>query len=106
MSLSTCDVCGGFIQLGPDAANRCQTCGEPVFPAGSPNWTPKTEGTMNPYKSLCYYDERNPDRYPSLDEDDQREPREPGCACDNCFYGRDALALEVIRLRKALGMIG
>ena len=105
MSLSTCDVCGGFVQLGPEAANRCQTCGEPVFPAGSHNWTPKTEGTVNPYKNLCYYDERNPDRY-SLDEDDKMEPRRPGCACDNCFYGRDPLALEVIRLRKALGIIG
>ena len=59
---------------------------------------------MNPYKSLCYYDGRNPDRY-SLDEDDPREPRDPGCACDNCYYGRDALALEVIRLRNALGII-
>ena len=60
---------------------------------------------MDPYKSLCYYDERNPDRY-SLDEDDLRKPREPGCVCDNCFYGRDVLALEIIRLRKALGIIG
>jgi hypothetical protein len=31
MSLSTCEKCGGNIPLGPDATNRCEDCGEPVF---------------------------------------------------------------------------
>ena len=61
---------------------------------------------MNPYEKLCYYDRRNPDHYPFLDDDEPREPRQPGCACDNCFYGRDELALEVIQLRKELERIG
>lgn len=26
-------------------------------------------------------------------------PRQKGCYCDNCFYGRDALAMEAIRLK-------
>lgn len=57
---------------------------------------------MNPYESLCYFDKRNPNGNPLPDDDDPREPRELGCACDNCFYGRDKLAVEVIRLRMAL----
>ena len=31
MSLSTCDRCGGHIPLGPDASNRCESCGLGVF---------------------------------------------------------------------------
>lgn len=57
---------------------------------------------MNPYESLCYFDKRNPNGDPLPDDDDPREPRELGCACDNCFYGRDAMALEIIQLRSAL----
>jgi len=48
--------------------------------------------------NLCYYDRRNPmyeDLY--LDDDEPREPRKE-CFCDNCFYGRDELALEILRL--------
>lgn len=31
MSLSTCDRCGGHIPLGPNASNRCESCGLGVF---------------------------------------------------------------------------
>lgn len=31
MSLSTCNHCGGHIPLGPDASNRCESCGRHVF---------------------------------------------------------------------------
>jgi hypothetical protein len=31
VSLSTCIKCGGHIPLGPDASNRCETCGAGVF---------------------------------------------------------------------------
>ena len=31
MSLSTCEKCGGHIPLGPDATNKCEDCGEPIF---------------------------------------------------------------------------
>ena len=48
-------------------------------------------------------DPRNPNGNPLPDDDDDpRQPRELGCACDNCFYGRDRLAMEIIRLRAAL----
>lgn len=52
--------------------------------------------------SLCCYDSRHP-AYQLVYGDDADAPlaRQPGCACDNCFYGRDALALEVLRLRDA-----
>jgi hypothetical protein len=46
---------------------------------------------------LCAYDPRNPDRL-DLDDEDQPQPR-TNCFCDNCFYGRDALALEILRLQ-------
>ncbi len=52
---------------------------------------------MDPYEKLCYYDKRNP----FYNADDDIAPRD-GCACDNCFYGRDQMALEMIRLREEL----
>ena len=33
MSLSTCEHCGGHIPLGPDASNRCESCGLGIFDA-------------------------------------------------------------------------
>jgi hypothetical protein len=56
---------------------------------------------MNPYENLCWNDPRNPNYIPPLDDDDVRIPRN-GCTCDNCFYGKDVMALEIIRLRMAL----
>lgn len=52
---------------------------------------------------LCYKDPRNPmynfnDIY---DGEDIPIPRKD-CYCDNCFYGKDKLALEILRLKKAL----
>jgi len=52
-------------------------------------------------EKLCSYDKRNPSFY----EDEWNDPREPrikGCACDNCFYGRDELVLELIKLQDEL----
>jgi hypothetical protein len=43
-------------------------------------------------ENLCYHDKRNPNGY----EYDQT-PRDK-CYCDNCFYGRDRLALEILEL--------
>ena len=56
---------------------------------------------MNVYEKLCYSDPRNPYYVPPLDDDDVRIPRN-GCACDNCYYGKDAMALEIIRLLREL----
>jgi len=45
--------------------------------------------------NLCYHDPRNPD-YTDDDEDDKPE----NCYCDNCFYGRDKLAKEILKNNK------
>jgi hypothetical protein len=53
----------------------------------------------NVEESLCSYDKRNPDH--ECDADEDRKPRDD-CYCDSCFYGRDELALEIIRLTEEL----
>lgn len=52
--------------------------------------------------NLCWYDSRNPDYIEPFDDDDLRQPRD-NCFCDNCFYGRDKLALEILRLQSERG---
>ena len=54
---------------------------------------------MDVFRSLCWYDKRNPN-YIEQDADDEQIAR-IGCSCENCFYGRDALAMEILRLREA-----
>ena len=49
------------------------------------------------YENLCTYDVRSP-YYFDWDDKDYNSPR-VNCSCDNCFYGRDELAQEIIRLR-------
>jgi len=52
---------------------------------------------------LCYYDPRNPNNSLSdYDPEDRPSPRSPGCGCDNCFYGRDGIAVLAIDLQTAL----
>jgi hypothetical protein len=51
-------------------------------------------------KALCYGDERNP--HNDINDEDPEEPRLEGCYCDNCFYGRDKFAVEILRLREEL----
>lgn len=36
MSMSDCQFCGGHIDLGPDATNRCTKCGKHYFDAVDP----------------------------------------------------------------------
>lgn len=59
--------------------------------------------------NLCSYDERNPIGVYSYtsqeDVNDIKEPRDD-CSCDSCFYGKDRLALEIIRLVTTLNPIG
>lgn len=55
------------------------------------------------HENLCIYDPRNPlyaNLYGDHDPADIPAPRND-CACDNCFYGRDRLALEILRLRSS-----
>jgi hypothetical protein len=59
----------------------------------------------DPFESLCLHDPRS-SSFALLhddddDDDDRRLPR-VNCYCDECFYRRDPLALEVIRLRSLL----
>lgn len=52
-------------------------------------------------ESLCWYDPRHPDFDPDYWKEwgeDAPTPRKEDCSCDNCFYGRDELAMEIIRL--------
>lgn len=54
---------------------------------------------------LCSYDERNPHFDAPSDDWETRELEErkaKPCYCDNCFYGRTELALEIIRLNELL----
>lgn len=48
--------------------------------------------------NLCIYDTRNPDHKDVCD--DWTELPEPRlhCCCDNCFYGRDKLAVEILTI--------
>lgn len=48
--------------------------------------------------NLCSHDPRNPywkDLYEFSEPEEIPEPR-VDCACDNCFYGRDKLALRLL----------
>lgn len=56
------------------------------------------------FNYLCWYDRRHPqwaEVHEMLDPEDIREPRQD-CSCDNCFYKRDVLAREIIRLRESI----
>lgn len=55
------------------------------------------------YKNLCFKDKRNPTWQDLYGQDEECEIPEPrnDCYCDNCFYGRDKLALEIIKLNNA-----
>jgi hypothetical protein len=54
---------------------------------------------MNPYEELCTKDPRNPAFKGIYGDDDEKPTPRDGCACDNCYYGRDEMALEIIALR-------
>ena len=62
--------------------------------------------------NLCYYDKRNPEGYYAEhnrwlweDDDEIISPRFDSCACDNCFYNRDELAVEMIKLLGSLAAV-
>ena len=62
----------------------------------------------NVYEALCSNDIRNPDSSVPYDletgyYDDEYPAPEPraDCACDNCFYNRDMLAMMIINLHEA-----
>lgn len=47
------------------------------------------------YENLCIYDDRNP-MY--VVNDIEPQGRSENCSCDNCFYGKDELALIIVDL--------
>lgn len=53
------------------------------------------------YCELCIYDKRSPYHYAC---DDSVEPR-GACCCDKCYYGKDKLALEILRLKDLVGEV-
>ena len=48
-------------------------------------------------ENICIYDPRSESFVEPLYEDEPCEPR-GDCACDNCFYGRDALVMAMLRV--------
>ena len=64
------------------------------------NTRPTPEISEREIKSnLCYYDPRNQNDSLGADEDeDYPQPRKK-CSCDNCFYGRDKLAIQLLQAR-------
>lgn len=57
------------------------------------------------YQNLCSHDQRNPIykdiHIQDLPKDCYPEPR-TNCRCLNCVYGKDKLALEILKLREEL----
>jgi len=51
-------------------------------------------------ENLCTRDRRHPswDLLYGAEEEDEIPPPREGCVCDNCFSGRDELAVEILRL--------
>lgn len=45
------------------------------------------------YGNLCFYDKRNPYYI-------KGENKKTPCYCDNCFYKRHDLAIEILRLKE------
>lgn len=51
--------------------------------------------------NLCYYDPENPNsNLDAYEDEDRPQPRTEGCCCDNCFYGRDKLAMQLIEAKR------
>jgi hypothetical protein len=61
---------------------------------------------MNVLEFLCTKDPRSP-YYDDVwyDKDETRPEPRKDCFCDNCFYGRDALAVEILALQERLAVI-
>lgn len=53
------------------------------------------------YNHLCIYDPRNPlyQEFAAYLDDEELRSARANCACDNCFYGRNKLAVELLKER-------
>ncbi len=54
------------------------------------------------YENLCSRDPRNPIYADLYKPEDWCPPPREDCWCDNCCYGKDPLALEIIKLHNLL----
>ena len=52
-------------------------------------------------ENLCLSDTRNPLHSDVYQEGDEVPPPRIECYCDNCFYGRDKLALALLEFMEA-----
>ena len=51
--------------------------------------------------NLCDYDPENPNsNLDAYEDEDLPQPRTEGCCCDNCFYGRDKLAIQLFEAKR------
>jgi len=50
--------------------------------------------------NLCYYDPKNPNNNLDAYEDEDRPQPRKKCYCDNCFYGRDKLAMQLLEVKR------
>jgi hypothetical protein len=51
--------------------------------------------------NLCYNDPENPNsNLDAYEDEDRPQPRAEGCCCDNCFYGRDKLAMQLLKAKR------
>lgn len=62
---------------------------------------PQTQiSTGELHAALCVHDPRNPLHAQLADPDEAPvSAAEPGCGCDNCFYGRHRLAAALLDCR-------
>ena len=60
--------------------------------------------TINVFGNLCIHDRRHPDweAIHGVDGYSSDAPPRDDCICDNCYYGRDALALEILKLHNTI----
>lgn len=54
------------------------------------------------FERLCLKDSRHPLFEEMGWKPPRDQPRTENCSCDNCFYGRDEMALEILRLREEM----
>jgi hypothetical protein len=55
--------------------------------------------TQEVLENLCVYDAKHPSYADFVEGYADREPRN-NCYCDNCFYGRDKMAVFILSLLK------
>ena len=58
--------------------------------------------TNHVLENLCWRDPRHPMYVEIYGQDEIVPTPRVNCSCDNCFYGRDALALELLQTKQQI----